>query len=79
MGAYPGHYGTIVLVHAFIRHYLTTGRKYALIKKHAHNKHVHLLTRLYGNYSRPLWPAEAITWDVKAGNNSPIGGFQIEV
>ena len=34
--------------HALIRHYLTTGRKYALIKKYAHNKYVHLLTRLYG-------------------------------
>ena len=27
---------------------LTTGRKHALIKKYALNKHVRLLTRLYG-------------------------------
>ena len=27
--------------------YSTTGRKYALIKKYALNKHVHLLARLY--------------------------------
>ena len=31
--------------HALIRCYLRTGRKYALIKKHALNKHVRLLTR----------------------------------
>ena len=29
-----------------MRHYLTTGRKYALIKKYVLNKHVCLLTRL---------------------------------
>ena len=34
--------------YALIRRYLTTGRKYALIKKYALNKHVRLLTRLYG-------------------------------
>ena len=34
-------------VHTLIRHYLTTGRKYALIKNFALNKHVCLLTRLY--------------------------------
>ena len=37
--------------YALIRHYLTTGRKYALIKKYALNKHVRLLTRLYGSYN----------------------------
>ena len=31
-----------------IRQYLTTERKHALIKKYALNKHVRLLTRLYG-------------------------------
>ena len=31
-----------------IKHYLITGRKYVLIKKYALNKHVCLLTRLYG-------------------------------
>ena len=36
-------------MHALIRHYLTTRRKYALIKKYALNRHVRLLTRLYGN------------------------------
>ena len=35
-------------VYALIRQYLTTGRKYALIKKYALNKDVRLLTRLYG-------------------------------
>ena len=30
-----------------IRQYLTTGRKYVLIKKYALNKHVRLLTGLY--------------------------------
>ena len=35
--------------HALIRQYLITGRKHALIKKYALNKHVRLLTRLYGN------------------------------
>ena len=35
-------------VHVLIRHYLATGRKYMLIKKYALNKHVRLLTRLYG-------------------------------
>ena len=32
--------------------YLITGRKHALIKKYALNKHVRLLTRLYGNNNR---------------------------
>ena len=32
--------------HAFIRHYLTTGRKLRLLN----NKHVQLLTRLYGSH-----------------------------
>ena len=35
-------------MHALIKHYLITGRMYALIKKYALNKHVCLLTRLYG-------------------------------
>ena len=34
--------------HVLIRHYLKTGRKYALIRKYVLNKHVRLLTRLYG-------------------------------
>ena len=42
------YYYRLYWVHALIRHYLTTGRKYALIKKYAPNKHVRLLTRLYG-------------------------------
>ena len=43
-------------VHALIRHSLTIERKYALIKKYALNKHVHLLTRLYDvcNLVQPL-------------------------
>ena len=36
-----------------IKHYLITGRKYALIKECALNKHVRLLTRLYGMYLIP--------------------------
>ena len=42
------YYHRLYWAHALIRHYLTTGRKYALIKKYALNKHVRLLTRLYG-------------------------------
>ena len=42
------YYYRLYWMHALIRHYLTTGRKYVLIKKYALNKHVHLLTRLYG-------------------------------
>ena len=42
-------YCCLYWVHALITHYLRTGRKYALIKKYALNKHVRLLTRLYGN------------------------------
>ena len=42
------YYYCLYWAHALIRHYLTTGRKYALIKKYALNKHVRLLTRLYG-------------------------------
>ena len=41
------YYYRIYWVHALIRHYLTTGRKYALIIKYALNKRVRLLTRLY--------------------------------
>ena len=40
-------YCCLYWVNALIRHYLTTGRKYVLIKKYALNKHVDLLTRLY--------------------------------
>ena len=42
------YYRRLYLAHALIRHYLTTGRKYALIKKYAFNKHVRLLIGLYG-------------------------------
>ena len=45
------YYYRLYWVHVLIRHYLTTGRKYALIKKYALNKHVRLLTRLYGTES----------------------------
>ena len=41
------YYCRLYWAYALIRHYLRTGRKYALIKKHALNKHVRLLTRLY--------------------------------
>ena len=34
--------------YALIRHYLTTWRKYVLVKKYTLNKHLPLLTRLYG-------------------------------
>ena len=44
--------------HALIRHYLTTGRKYVLIKKYAHNKHVRLLIRLYGSYPVSFYSGE---------------------
>ena len=40
-------YYRLYWAHALIGHY-STGRKYALIKKYALNKHVLLLTRLYG-------------------------------
>ena len=42
-------YCRLYWTHALITHYLRTGRKYALIKKYVLNKHVCLLTRLYGN------------------------------
>ena len=49
-------------VHAFIRQYLIIGRKHVLIKKYyALNKHVCLLTRLYGiafTCSQALHPLE---------------------
>ena len=41
------YYYGLYWAHALIRH-LTTGGKYALIKKYALNRHVCLLTRLYG-------------------------------
>ena len=41
-------YCRLYWVHVLITHYLRTGRKYALIKKYALNKHVCLFTRLYG-------------------------------
>ena len=41
------YYHHLYWAHVLIRHYLTTGRKYVLIKKYVLNKHVHLLTRLY--------------------------------
>ena len=56
------YYYRLYWAHALIRHYLTTGRKYALIKKYALNKISRLLTRLYGSYqSIPLfvWNMEA--------------------
>ena len=43
-------YCRLYWAHALIRQYLTTGRKYALIKKYALNKHVCFLTRLYSIY-----------------------------
>ena len=45
-------YCRLYWAHALIRHYLKTERKYALIKKHALNKHVRLLTRLYGSATK---------------------------
>ena len=42
------YYYCLYWVHVLIGHYLTTGRKYALIKKYTFNNHVRLLTRLYG-------------------------------
>ena len=45
-------HGQLSIKYVLIRQYLTqegnTGRKYASIKKYALNKHVLLLTRLYG-------------------------------
>ena len=43
-------------------HYSTTGSKCALLKKYALNKHVRLLTRLYGIWSSAK---ETVTSDVK--------------
>ena len=40
---------TTVIFIGHMQHYLTTGRKYVLIKKYALNKYVRLLTRLYGS------------------------------
>ena len=42
------YYYRLYWAHALIRHHLTTRKNYALIKKYALNKHVRLLTRLYG-------------------------------
>ena len=42
------YYCRLYWAHALIRRYLATGRKYTLIKEYALNKHVRLLTRLYG-------------------------------
>ena len=38
------YYYRLYWAYVLIRHHLTTGRKYALIKKYMLNKHVHLLT-----------------------------------
>ena len=43
-----GYHYRLYLAYALIRHYLTIGRKYALIKKYTLNMHVRLLIRLYG-------------------------------
>ena len=42
-----GIYYCLYWAHVLIRHYLTRGRKYMLIKKYVINKHVHVLTTLY--------------------------------
>ena len=42
------YYCRLYWVHVLIGYNLTTERKYALIEKYALNKHVRLLTRLYG-------------------------------
>ena len=47
-GSNDDYYCRLYWAHALIRQYLITGRKHALIKKYALNKHVRLLTRLYG-------------------------------
>ena len=49
------YYYCLYWVQALIRHYITTGRKYALIKKYVLNKHVRLLTRLYGMPLEFFW------------------------
>ena len=62
---------TVVLIGCMrFRQYLVTGRKHALIKKYALNKHVRLLTRLYGNrrvfrkqiedINNQMWPTDEI-------------------
>ena len=63
-------YCCLYWAHALIRHYLRTGRKYALIKKHALNKHVRLLARLYGNL---VWPVDWLN------QNSGYNGSRILV
>ena len=42
-------YCCLYWVHVLFRQYLIKGKKHALIKQYALNKHVRLLTRLYGN------------------------------
>ena len=42
------YYCHLYWAHVLIRCYLITGRKYVLIKKYGLNKHVRLLTGLYG-------------------------------
>ena len=42
------YYYRLYWAHALIKQYLATGRKHALIKKYVLNRHVRLLTRLYG-------------------------------
>ena len=48
-------YCRLYWAHVLIRHYLRTGRKYALIKKYVLNKHVRLLTRLYGTCTSEIY------------------------
>ena len=47
------YYYRLYWVLALIRHYLTTGRKYALIKKYALNKHVRYFTVYNNKYIPP--------------------------
>ena len=46
-GSNGEYYCRLFWAYGLIRQYLTTGRKHALIKNYALNKHVRLLTRLY--------------------------------
>ena len=56
------YYYRLYWAHALTRHYLITGRKYALIKEYALNKHVHLLTRLYGILPNSYKISELHVW-----------------
>ena len=48
-------YCCLYWAHVLIRHYLTTGKKYALVKTYVLNKHVHLLLNQYSEFTVPMY------------------------